>query len=122
MRYNKPIIVFVGDDDRATDFMEASGMYVLGAPTLRIALAQTIFSYPDAIVIDGAADNMLLAEDAFFHLRSIEHPPMVVLSDAPGRWETEGKNPVIILPNATSNEVLTDTLRQVTQRDTTPTL
>ena len=99
MRTNKPIIVFVGDDNRATEFMEASDGYVLGAPTLRDALAQTIFSMPDAIIIDAAPENMTVAEDVFFHLRTIQHPTIVLLSDVPGRWDTARVKNVSILPN-----------------------
>jgi hypothetical protein len=113
MRTNKPIIVFVGDDDRATEFMEASGTYVLGAPTLRIALAQTVFSFPNAIIIDATPENIQLAEDVYFHLRTIQHPNIVVLTDTPQRWDTQSVNNVSILPGDTSHEELTRHLQLV---------
>jgi hypothetical protein len=113
MRSNKPVIVFVGDDDRATDFMEATDTYVLGAPTLRIALAQTIFSYPDAIVIDAQPANMPMAEEVFSHLQTIAHPPLVLLSDEPGRWDTRTINTVTILPNDATHEALAEAVYQM---------
>ena len=111
MRSNQPVIVFVGDDDRATEFMEASGTYVLGAPTSRIALAQTVFSFPNAIIIDATPENMQLAEDVYFHLRTIDHPTIIVLSDAPARWDTAAVSSVSILPSSTSHEDVAKHLR-----------
>ena len=106
MRTNKPITVFVGDDNRATDVMEIGGLYVYGAPTLRIALAQTIFSLPDAIVIDASEANLQLADETYAHLGTIQHPPLVVLSDEPNRWDTSNMNTVTILPaNAAPSEI-----------------
>ena len=113
MRTNKPIVVFVGNDDRATELMEASNTYVLGAPTLRDALAQTIFSMPDAIVIDATPENMKLAEDVFYHLRTIQHPNIVLLSNVPASWDTSRVNNVSILPNETTVEDLAMHLNQV---------
>jgi hypothetical protein len=111
MRTNKPVIVFVGDDNRATEFMETSGTYVLGAPTSRIALAQTVFSFPDAIIIDATPENMQLAEDVYFHLRTIKHPAIVLLSDVPALWDTQAVSNVTILPTSTSHEEVAKHMR-----------
>ena len=102
MRTNKPIIVYVGNEDRATDFMEASDTYVLGAPTLRIALAQTVFSFPNAIIIDAAPEYARLAEEVLSHLHTIKHPPIILLADNAAGWNTEDIDEVTILPQNTS--------------------
>jgi hypothetical protein len=114
MRTNQPIIVFVGDDDRATAFMEVSDTYVLGAPTLRIALAQTIFSFPNAIIIDGTAPNRELAAEVLSHLHTITHPPIILISDVTDNWwDTEDIADVTILRHTTSYEVVAAQLRRI---------
>lgn len=113
MRTTKPILVFVGDDNRATEFMEASDTYVLGAPTLRIALAQTVFSFPDVIIIDASPENMQLAEDTFAHLRSIQHAAIVLLSDTPQQWDTARVDNVSIVANDISHEDLANHVQRV---------
>lgn len=100
-----PVIVFVSSREHAAEFKQFSGYEVFAAPTMRDALAQTIFSYPDAIIIDAAYD-MLVADDSYMHLRSIEHPPLIVLSDMSLRWERHGGGQVVILPENTSHEDL----------------
>ena len=101
-----PVIVFVSSKERAEEFKMVSGFQVFAAPTLRDALAQTIFSYPDAIIIDAAYD-MVVADDSYYHLRTIEHPPLIVLSDASLRWERQGGSLVAILPENSSSEYIT---------------
>ena len=113
MRTNKPIIVYVGDENRATDFMEASDTYVLGAPTLRIALAQTVFSFPNAIIIDAAPDYVQLAEAVLSHLHTIKHPPIVLLSDDRNVWDTEDIADVCILPQTSTYQAIAAYLRGV---------
>jgi hypothetical protein len=98
-----PVIVFVSSKERAEEFMAVSNFEVFAAPTMRDALAQTLFSYPDAIVIDASYD-MVVADDSYFHLRTIEHPPLIVLSDMSLRWERRGGGMVIILPETSSND------------------
>ena len=77
MKHN-PVVVYVGTKEQSEAFAKEQDMPVYGENTMLGALAQTIFSYPDAIVVD-ASENMLLAEDTFFHLRTIEHPPIVIM-------------------------------------------
>ena len=101
-----PVIVFVSSKERAEEFKMASGFEVFAAPAMRDALAQTLFSYPDAIVIDSAYD-MLVADDSYYHLRTIEHPPLIVLSDMSLRWERRGGGMVAILPeNSSSDDII----------------
>ena len=113
MRTNKPIIVYVGNEDRATDFMEASDTYVLGAPTLRIALAQTVFSFPNAIIIDAAPEYTQLAEEVLSHLHTIKHPPIVLLSDERDAWDTEDIEDVTILPQNSTYQAIAAHLRRI---------
>jgi len=116
MNKKNPVIVYVGNDDRATDFMEASDTYVLGAPTLQIALAQIMFSNPDAIIIDATPENMLIAEDTYFHLRTLRNLPVVVLSDMPGRWDTTKHQEVSVLLNdASAEEIMAELQHSGTQ-------
>ena len=113
MRTNKPIIVYVGDENRATDFMEASDTYVLGAPTLRIALAQTVFSFPNAIIIDASPEYANLAEEVLSHLHTIKHPPIVLLSDDRNGWDTEDIADVCILPQTSTYQAIAAHLRRI---------
>ena len=112
-----PVIVFVSSQERAEEFKTVSGYEVFAAPTMRDALAQTLFSYPDAIVIDSAYD-MLVADDSYFHLRTIEHPPLIVLSDMSLRWERRGGGQVVILPENTSDDEIADAIQAISSEAT----
>lgn len=109
---NQPLIVFVTDDHRSKAMANNSDLIVFGSPIFRDALAQVIFSYPDVIVLDAASD-MLRAEDTFFHLRTINHPPIIVLSDVVGRWDMNGGNPVIVMPEDSSDYQIEETVRMI---------
>lgn len=104
MKHN-PVVVYVGTKEQSETFAKSNNMVVYSAATMRDALAQTIFSYPDAIVVN-AFENMLLAEDTFFHLRTIEHPPIVMLSNMPWRWEIKSGNEVRVLRQDTEHEIV----------------
>ncbi|MEM9952063.1 MAG: hypothetical protein AAF846_10705 [Chloroflexota bacterium] len=109
---NQPVIVFVTDADRSQAFTTDTNLVVFGADNMRDALAQTIFSYPDVIVIDSASD-MLRAEDTFFHLRTINHPPIIMLSNIVGRWEMQRGNPVVIMPEDSTDYQIEETVRAI---------
>lgn len=115
---NNPVIVFVADEKRSQAFTKESNFVTFGANTMRDALSQVIFSYPDAIVID-ARDDMLRAEDTFFHLRTINHPPIIVLSNVEGRWDMRGGNPVVVMPENSSNYQIEELVQAVLAGDTT---
>jgi hypothetical protein len=107
---HNPVIVYVADKAQSEAFARNTDIVVYGADTMRNALAQTIFTYPDAIVID-ASEDMLRAEDTFFHLRTIEHPPIVILSNMPQRWETENRGArVVILPENSPYQSIAQTV------------
>lgn len=112
-----PVIVFVSSHEHAADFKAYSGYEVFAAPTMRDALAQTLFSYPDAIIIDAAYD-MLVADDSYMHLRTIEHPPIIVLSDMSLRWERRGGGQVVILPENTRFEDLVQAIEAISSEAT----
>ncbi len=104
------IMLVIGTGKRQETLAEDGRWIVFHAPTLRDALAQTIFSHPNVIVIEAGSD-MLLAEDAFYHLRTIEHPPILLLSDMPNRWDTRRfSNPVRVLPEAADAEAISHAL------------
>jgi hypothetical protein len=111
MKHN-PVIVYVGTKEQSETFAKNNNMIVFGAATMRDALAQTIFSYPDAIVVN-ASEDMLLADDTFFHLRSIEHPPIVMLSNMPWCWETEGGASVVVLRQNSEHETVSQTVHDM---------
>jgi DNA-binding response OmpR family regulator len=112
-----PVIVFVSSKERAEEFKTVSGFQVFAAPTMRDALAQTIFSYPDAVIIDAAYD-MVLADDSYYHLRTIEHPPLIILSDASLRWERRGGGMVVILPESSDDETLVEAIQTLNEENT----
>ena len=109
MNQSKPVIVYVGNEADSTQFTNDSGWVVFAAPALRDALAQTIFSYPDAIVIDATHD-MVLAEDTYYHLRTINHPPIIILSDMPLRWHMPKNAPVTVISPNTDSYALMSTI------------
>lgn len=108
MKHN-PVVVYVGTKEQSEAFAKNNDVIVYGAATMRDALAQTVFSYPDAIVIN-ASEDMLLAEDTFFHLRTIVHPPIVMLSNMPWRWETKRGDTVIVLQQDSDHETIAQTI------------
>jgi hypothetical protein len=112
MKHN-PVVVYVGNEEQSTSFAKDHSMIVYGEDTMRGALAQSIFSYPDAIVINASEDNMLLADDTFFHLRSIEHPPIVILSNMPWRWETERGGSVVVLRQNSEHETVSQAIHDI---------
>ena len=114
---NNPVVVFVTDDNRSQAFITATSLVTFGADTMRDALSQVIFSYPDVIVID-ASQNMLRAEDTFFHLRTINHPPIIVLSNVVGRWEMHTGNSVIVMPEDSSDFQIEETIRAIMAGET----
>ncbi|GAB5492897.1 MAG: hypothetical protein Phog2KO_31120 [Phototrophicaceae bacterium] len=114
---NNPVVVFVTDDNRSQAFITATNLVTFGADTMRDALSQVIFSYPDVIVID-ASQNMLRAEDTFFHLRTINHPPIIVLSNVVGRWEMHTGNSVIVMPEDSSDFQIEETIRAIMAGET----
>ena len=109
---NNPVVVFVADEKRSQEFINNSELVTFGANNMHDALAQVIFSYPDAIVID-ARDNMLRAEDTFFHLRTINHPPIIMLSNLRQRWDTSGKNEVIVMSEYSANSEIEASIRSL---------
>lgn len=100
-----PVIVYVGDEQSAEQFVATSQSHVLAAATYRSALSQVIFSHPDAIILN-AGDDILSAEDTFFHLQSIDHPLTIILSDVEGRWATSDSDHIIVLPQDSSAQYI----------------
>lgn len=100
---NNPVIVYVGAASSRDALAQASGWNVLGATTFREALSQVIYSHPDLVILDAQHD-MLVAEDTFFHLRTIQHPPILVLTNVPGRWETTGRHGRVALMPCTNTD------------------
>ena len=109
---NNPVVVFVADEKRSQEFIDNTNIVTFGADNMHDALAQVIFSYPDVIVID-ARDNMLRAEDTFFHLRSINHPPIVMLSNLRQRWDTSGENDVVVMSEYSATYEIEETIRSI---------
>jgi len=115
---NQPVVVFVADADRSQAFAKDASVIVFGADNFRNALSQVIFSYPDVVVLD-ARDNVMRAEDTLFHLRTIEHPAIVILSDVPQRWDTVSKTPIIVLGVDSSHQAIEQAVLAVLAGDTT---
>lgn len=115
MKHN-PVVVYVSNKAQSDRFAENTDIVTYAADTMRDALAQTIFTYPDAIVID-ASDDMLRAENTYFHLRTIEHPPIIILSNMPYRWETEYRGQVSILPEGSDIETIAQAVMNLITED-----
>lgn len=101
MSKQNPVILYIGSEANSEAFIAPSNWIIYAANELMDALARSVFDYPDAIIID-AKDDMLLAQDAYFHLLTVDYPPIVILSDTVGRWNIDGDS-VHILPESSTD-------------------
>lgn len=109
---NNPVIVFVADEKRSQEFASNNNLVIFGADSARDALSQVIFSRPDVIVID-ASEDILRAVDSFSHLNSINHAPIIMLSNMRQRWDTSGENDVTVMSEYSANYEIEETVRSM---------
>lgn len=118
MSQQHPTIVFVGDHERAdglNQLVEAHGWTVLEPQEMMEALAMVVFEYPDMVIIEDAPDNPT-GHEVYAHLRSIDFPGLLVLTDRPEVWDLD-THPEETLLLRTPASVLVD---EVAARINTP--
>jgi len=111
MSMEHPNILYVGDIERGRALYAAAGerdWYVYLPADMWEALTMYTFYFPDVIVIDAAA-RYTLAQEVYFHLRSVNAQPMLILADDsdPDPWNAS-EPAVRLLPHTLSRaELLT---------------
>ncbi len=120
MSQQYPVILYVGDAESAealNAFVSPRGWYVTHAEDLMDALAQYLHLMPDIVVLQDDPQSPL-AQDACFHLESVQARPLLVLSDMPGRWS----DAVHVHPTRISLQGLINNIRELvtTERSAIP--
>jgi hypothetical protein len=116
MSTTHPVIVYSGTLERTASLnalAEARGWYVFSASSMLETLGQTVMFFPDVVILEEAPDASL-AHDIFEHLVSIQHEPMLILSDTPEHWDVASDALIQVLPRSSSILDIADTLLAMT--------
>ncbi len=116
MSTTHPVIVYSGTLERTESLntlAEARGWYVFSASSMLETLGQTVMFFPDVVILEDAPDASL-AHDIFDHLTSIQHEPMLILSDTPEDWEIASDSMIQVMPRSSSVLDIADTLLAIT--------
>jgi len=121
MSAQHPNILYVGDIEQGRALAAAADKrdwYVYTPAEAMEALAMYTTYFPDLVVID-AFPRLSLALEVYFHLRSVNAQPMIVLADdrQPGWW---GDFDVHLLSRSISREALLDTVAEVLSTEPSP--
>ncbi len=105
-------LLYVGDSaqgDQLQTSATSRGWNLLRPTELMEALALYVFCFPDLVVLDATVDCDL-AEAVFFHLRSVDAPALLVLTEAttPGPWDGLPSPAVTVIPPTAHPDVLLD--------------
>lgn len=112
MPTSHPVIVYSGTLERAENLnalAEARGWYVFSAASMLETLGQTVLFFPDVVILEDAPDASL-AHDIFDHLRSIQHEPILILSDTPEKWDITDDALIQIMPRSSNLLDIADTI------------
>jgi DNA-binding response OmpR family regulator len=118
-----PTIIYVGDAGRAGSVRAATsacGWHLLQSSQMLEALAMYVFYYPDLFVLDDMPDSTLAA-DVYYHLLTVETPPVLILSDEPYKeaWRGISSSRVMVLPRDCAGADLLAAIRCLLFDDTT---
>ncbi|MFP4435722.1 MAG: hypothetical protein ACLFVO_00435 [Chloroflexaceae bacterium] len=105
-------LLYVGDSDQGDQLQTSAtsrGWNVLRPTELLEALALYVFCFPDLVVLDATVERDL-AEAVFFHLRSVDAPALLVLTEAttPGPWDGLPSPAVTVIPPTAQADELLD--------------
>ncbi len=105
-------LLYVGDSAWGEQLQTRAisrGWNCLRPTELLKALAQYVFCFPDLVVLDATVERDL-AEAVFFHLRSVDAPALLVLTEAttPGPWEGMPSPKVTVIPPVAHPDALLD--------------
>jgi DNA-binding response OmpR family regulator len=118
-----PTLIYVGDACHAGSLRAATsacGWHVLHSDQMLEALAMYVFYYPDLFVLDDTPGSTLAA-DVYYHLLTVETPPVLILSDEPYKeaWRGISSSHVLVLPRDTAGADLLAAVRRLLLDDTT---
>lgn len=116
MSQQHPTLVFVGDQERAyslNQLVEAHGWTVLAPDEMMEALAMVVFEYPDMVIIEDAPDNTM-AQDVYAHLRSIDFPGLLVLTDRPEIWDLNAHSEEALLLRTPASVLVDEVAARIT--------
>jgi|GEM_PF-1422694 len=105
-------LLYVGysaQGDQLQTSATSRGWNFLRPTALLEALALYVFCFPDLVVLDATVERDL-AEAVFFHLRSIDAPALLVLTEAtiPGPWDGLPSPTVTVIPPVAHPDALLD--------------
>jgi hypothetical protein len=105
-------LLYVGDSARGEQLQTSAtsrGWNLLRPTELLEALALYVFCFPDLVVLDATVERDL-AEAVFFHLRSVEAPALLVLTETttPGPWDGLPSPAVTIIQPTAHPDALLD--------------
>ncbi len=103
-------ILYVGNTGRGQALqatVEPYGWHIYETSELLRALGMYIMGYPDVVIIE-AVPGSSLAEEVYFHLRSVNAEPLLILADEARQEQWQGPvTPAIrVLPRTLNNEEL----------------
>lgn len=116
MSTTHPVIVYSGTLERTGDLQalaEARGWYVFSATAMLETLGQVVMFFPDVVILEDAPDASL-AHDIFDHLVSIQHEPILILSDTPEAWAFAADSMIQVMPRSSSTVAIAETLLAMT--------
>lgn len=105
-------LLYVGDSTRGEQLQTSAtsrGWNCLRPTELLEALALYVFCFPDLVVLDATVERDLAAA-VFFHLRSVDAPALLVLTEAttPGPWDGLPSPAVTVIPPTAHPDALLD--------------
>jgi len=105
-------LLYVGDSTQGEQLQTSAtsrGWNFLRPTELLEALALYVFAFPDLVVLDATVERDL-SEAVFFHLRSVDSPALLVLTEAttPGPWDGLQSPAVTVIPPTAHPDELLD--------------
>lgn len=116
MSTTHPVIVYSGTLERTGGLLalaEARGWHVFSAASMLETLGQVVMFFPDIVILEDAPDASL-AHDIFDHLMSIQHEPMLILSDTPENWSFAPNLLVQVMPRSSSTLEIAEAVLSIT--------
>lgn len=110
MSQEMPIVLYVGDSETEkwlAASLEPFGGYIYRADQLLQLLGMYVNYSPDVVVLDAkvAPD---LAREVYFHLRTIEAEPILILDDCADDWDYSEESRIRVLTTVGKNDLLAE--------------
>lgn len=114
-------ILYVGNTERGQALratVEPYGWHIYETTELLRALGMYIMGYPDVVIIE-AVPGSSLAEEVYFHLRSVNAEPLLILADEARQeqWQGPATSTIRVLPRTLNNEELLAVIWELIESD-----